>query len=67
LPPALWVTVGTLAQNGLTLQLKVKRLSQKAERRDDVTGGWLVYAPIGGALTVTRKAQKVVRDETRCL
>jgi hypothetical protein len=52
LPPALWVTVGTLRGEGLALQLKVRRLDRAEERGGGGGGAWCAYTPVGGALSV---------------
>lgn len=53
LPPAVWVTVGLLAKDGVALQLRARRAESWSECSfDGSTGKWSVYRPIGGALTV---------------
>lgn len=47
----LWVTVGLLAIDGITLQLKLKSMD-KPKDRDKVNGVWYAYYPVGGALTL---------------
>lgn len=51
LAPAVWLTVGSLAGEGLVLQLKLKRLDRPSER-DKVLGVWYPYVPVAGALAV---------------
>lgn len=53
LPPAVWVTVGLLAKDGLALQLRARRAESWRECSfDSGTGKWSVYRAVGGALTV---------------
>lgn len=53
LPPAVWVTVGLLAKDGLALQLRARRAESWRECSfDSSTEKWSVYRPVGGALTV---------------
>jgi hypothetical protein len=52
-PPVVWVNIGLLAEDGLVLQLKLKR-AEKPRERDKVAGVWYAYHPVGGALTVLR-------------
>ncbi|GAB4819300.1 hypothetical protein N2152v2_006346 [Parachlorella kessleri] len=51
LAPAVWLTVGSLAGDGMALQLKLKRLDKPSER-DKVQGLWYPYVPVAGALSV---------------
>ena len=51
LAAAVWLTVGSLAGDGLALQLKLKRLDRPTER-DKGTGEWFPYVPVAGALSV---------------
>lgn len=56
-PPIVWVNVGILADEGLVLQLKLKRAEgNTGHERDKIAGGWYSYHPMGGALTVRRDA-----------
>lgn len=50
-PPVVWVNIGLLAEDGVVLQLKLKR-AEKPRERDRVAGVWYAYHPVGGALTV---------------
>lgn len=53
LPPAIWVTVGLLAKDGLALQIRARRAESWRDCSfDSSTGKWSVYRPIGGALSV---------------
>ncbi|KAL6764744.1 hypothetical protein V8C86DRAFT_1823479, partial [Haematococcus lacustris] len=50
-PPVIWLNIGLLAEDGLVLQLKLRRAAKPVER-DTVSGGWFAYQPCGGAVTV---------------
>ncbi len=53
-PPVVWVNIGLLAEDGLVLQLKLKRGDASQHERDKTSGSWYAYQPAGGALTVLR-------------
>lgn len=50
-PSSMWLTVGLLATDGFTIQLKLKRIEERATR-SKLDGVWHVYHPVGGAITV---------------
>ena len=52
-PATLWLTVGLLAVDGLTVQLKLRKADKPSER-DKAAGLWYAYHVVGGALTVLR-------------
>ena len=43
--------LGSLAGDGMALQLKLKRLDKPSER-DKVQGLWYPYVPVAGALSI---------------
>jgi hypothetical protein len=51
IPTGMWVTIGLLAQDGLALQIRLKRAVEPSER-DKVDGTWHVYHAVGGAITL---------------
>jgi hypothetical protein len=55
-PPVVWVNVGLLAEDGMVLQLKLRRGEKQVSERDRLSGVWYAYQPVGGALTLLRHA-----------
>lgn len=56
LPQGVWVTVGLLAQDQFTLQLRLKRVPG-SELRNREAGIWNLYRPVGGAFTVFKEVK----------
>lgn len=50
LPAFLWVTAGTLSNQGMVFQLQLERLSRPSTR-DAKSGLWLPYAPAKAAIS----------------
>lgn len=51
LPKGMWITIGRLGENGLALQLRLKRTAEPSER-DKAEGTWHVYHVIRGVVTL---------------
>lgn len=57
IPAGMWLTIGLLAQDGLAMQVRLKRSAEPSDR-DKAEGTWHVYHAVGGALTLLDSIEK---------